>query len=148
MAPRAPKGLQSRGRRLWRQVFEQGDLDPAQVVILEEACRLADRLDELDSVIQGKGVLNLMQFRLELGSGDGSEDSPVKVEVKFNNVLGEARQQQNVLKQLLVSLRLPDEAGVRPQKRGARGAYQPKGSGGEPRRSMESALERAKKAAG
>jgi hypothetical protein len=41
-----------------------------------------------------------------------------------DGVLSEARQQQNVLKQLLVSLRLPDAGtGARPQYRGARGAY-------------------------
>lgn len=145
MAPRAPKGLQTRGRRLWRQVHGETTLDPAQVVILEEACRMADRLDELDSIIQGKGVLNLMQFRMGLDSGDGSEDSPIKVEVKFNSALAEARQQQNVFKQLLVSLRLPDSEGVRPQQRGSRGAYK---TGESPRAVMESALERAKRAAG
>lgn len=149
--PRAPSGLHSGGKALWKQIHAETELDPAQTVILKEACRMVDRLDELDSVIHGKGVLNLMQFRLDLGSGDGSEDSPVKVEVKFNSVLAEARQQQNILKQLLVSLRLPDEAGSRPQKRGSRGAYSgaPQAlSGGEPRRAMETALERAKKAAG
>jgi hypothetical protein len=41
-----------------------------------------------------------------------------------DGALSEARQQQNVLKQLLVSLRLPDAAtGQRPQYRGARGSY-------------------------
>ena len=55
--------------------------------------------------------------------GEGTPDDPVVIEVKFDNVLSEARQQQNVFKQLLVSLRLPDASGNRPQVRGARGAY-------------------------
>ena len=152
MAPRAPKGLGPRGRRLWRQVHAEASLDAGQVVILEEACRMADRLDELDSIIQGKGVLRLMQFRLQDVFEDDDERRTV-VEVKFNSVLAEARQSQNVLKQLLVSLRLPDEAGVRPQKRGSRGAYS-KGTTPSsapqtpPRKVMESALEKAKRAAG
>ena len=152
MAPRAPKGLGERGRRLWKQVQEDALLDPGQTVILEEACRLADRLDELDSIIQGKGVLRLMQFRLQDVFEDDDERRTV-VEVKFNSVLAEARQSQNVLKQLLVSLRLPDEAGVRPQKRGSRGAYS-KGITFSsvfqtpPRKVMESAFEKAKRAAG
>lgn len=108
---------------------------------------MADRLDELDRIIQGKGVLRLMRFRLEDVFEDADEKRTV-VEVKFNSVLAEARQQQNVLKQLLVALRLPDVEGVRPQKRGARGAYQTGGAASEqPRAVMESALERAKKAA-
>ena len=147
VAPRAPKGLGPRGRRLWRQVNGDSELDPGQVVILEEACRMADRLDELDSIIQGKGVLRLMQFRLEDVLEDDDEKRTV-VEVKFNSVLAEARQQQNVLKQLIVSLRLPDAEGVRPQKRGSRGAYsKPPSVGDAPRKVMESALDRARQAA-
>ena len=69
-----------------------------------EAARLVDRLEELDSIIQGKGVLELMQFRV-LDAHMGDEDEKrLHVEVKFNNVLAEARQQQNVLRQMLVTL--------------------------------------------
>lgn len=120
--PKAPAGLASRGKRLWREITEAHVLDSVQVAVLEECCRSADRLDELDSIIQGKGVLNLMRFRLQ---GIDFDDAEATVEVKFDSVLGEARQQQNVFKQLLVSLRLPDAAGVKPQQRGARGAYKP-----------------------
>lgn len=125
--PKAPDGLAKRGLRLWHDVLKvEPEPDPAQLVMLEECCRSADRLDELDRIIQGKGVLNLMRFRHMVGSGDGSPDSPITVEVKFDHVLGEARQQQNVLKQLLVSLRLPDQStGAKPQRRGARGVYKP-----------------------
>jgi 23S rRNA maturation mini-RNase III len=42
----------------------------------------------------------------------------------------EARQQANILKQLIAALRLPDEAtGKRPQHRGARGSYAPSTTG-------------------
>ena len=86
---------------------------------------MADRLDELDSVIRGEGVLHLMRLRLNLG--EAMADPAATITVDFAGALAEARQQQNVFKQLLVSLRLPDAStGKRPQHRGgARGAYEP-----------------------
>lgn len=94
-----PDGLGKRGKALWKSLgFEA---DSAHGVMALEAARAADRLDELDSIIQGKGVLELMQFRVPHAVDD---QGAVTVEVKFDNVLGEARQQQNVLRQLLVTL--------------------------------------------
>jgi hypothetical protein len=117
-----------RGERLWSEVTTaHPTLDATRLVILEEACRCADRLDELDSIIQGRGVLHLMRFRMRDLFSD-EEERNVSVEVRFDSALGEARQQQNVFKQLLVSLRLPDTEGQQPQRRGARGAYQTGGS--------------------
>lgn len=102
MAQQTPKGLSARGRRLWQEINEGHELDPMQKVLLEEACRSADRLDMLDGMVR-----------------EGNEAA-----------LAEARQQQNVFKQLLASLRLPDASGARPQQRGgARGSYSPKKSG-------------------
>ena len=136
-----PAGLGVRGSRLWAEITDLHDLDPAQTVVLEEACRSADRLDELDAIIAGRGVLNLMRFRLrELDADDDSR--LVSVEVRFDSALGEARQQQTVFKQLLAALRLPDAAsGRKPQQRGgARGAYKPTGSTG----AKVSSLDRAR----
>ncbi len=125
---RAPKGLGAGGAKLWRDVARDFDLLPEQLVQLEEACRAKDRLDELDSIIHGKGVLKLMQFRL---SESFDEDGPyARVEVKFDNVLTTANATANLLKQLLAALRLPDEEGRRPQRRGARGAQKPTIPGG------------------
>lgn len=113
-------------------------MDPAQIVILEEACRTADRLDRLDSILRG---VDAEWLRLRLGADEGD------VTVVLAGPLAEARQQQTVLKQLLVALRLPDaETGVRPQRRPARGSNAPKGSvrpGG-----TVTALERARAARG
>ena len=126
MARQAPKGLATRGRRLWREITEAHELDPMQTVMLEEACRCADRLDKLEEKLSGREdawahLLARMDF--------GDEDTRV-IELRIDGALSEARQQQNVFKQLLAALRLPDAAGVRPQQRGgARGAYAPKKSG-------------------
>lgn len=95
-----PSGLGERGSSIF-QSMSKGVTDPARLALITEAARTADRLDELDNIIQGKGVLNLMQFRLDFPSDDGE---PFTVEVKFQNVLAEARQQTlafaNVLKTL------------------------------------------------
>lgn len=115
---RAPSGLGGKGRRLWREMLELAQFNPAERVILEEACRIADRLDVLDKVLSGDAS-GWMRLKV---SQDGAE-----VTVTLDNALSEARQQANVLKQLVASLRLPDEkTGARPQQRGgARGAYKP-----------------------
>ena len=128
--PKPPTGLASGGRTLWRAICEaHEDLDPTQLVQLEEACRAKDRLDELDSIIHGKGVLNLMRFRLHDLFCD-EEERNVSVEVKFDSVITQANATANLLKQLLAALRLPDEEGRRPQYRGARGAQAPSVPGG------------------
>lgn len=91
--------------------------DEARHALAVEAGRIVDRLDELDRIIAGKGVLELMRFRLHESWDEDDEDSrKVLVEVKFDNVLGEARQQANVLRQMLVTLGL-GEASEKPVER-------------------------------
>ena len=98
-----PSGLGERGSSLW-QSLSKGVTDAARIALITEASRTADRLDELDNIIQGKGVLNLMQFRLHLDEIDEDGDRNINVEVKFAAPLAEARQQTlafaNVLKTL------------------------------------------------
>lgn len=109
---RAPKGLERSGRRLWRSIVDDYDLETHEQLLLSEACRVADRLDRLaeESAISTLTVTN--------NKGD---------EVA-NPLLVEARQQAVVFARLLASLRLPtgeeDGALQRPQRRGgARGTY-------------------------
>lgn len=102
-------GLGERGKALWESLGHESPATADGAMALE-AARLVDRLEELDSIIQGKGVLELMQFRV-LNAHMGDEDEKrLVVEVKFNNVLAEARQQQNVLRQMLVTLAPPADA--------------------------------------
>jgi hypothetical protein len=96
--------LGTRGRRLWRQVTDEGtELMPGERVLLEEACRTADRLDTLDRILRGDEDA-WMRFRV---NQDGDE-----VTVVVNNVLSEVRQQQVTLKQLLAELRQSRAAGA------------------------------------
>jgi hypothetical protein len=116
-----PRGLGTGGRLLWREVTITHDLDVTQRVTLEEACRIKDRLDDMAKIIEGKGVTELLHFRMPYVF-EGSEVRTV--EVKFDDVITRANQTANMMKQLLASLRLPDVTGARPQQRGgARGAY-------------------------
>ena len=131
------------GRRLWKAITDDHDLDATQRVQLIEACRAKDRLDDMDEIIQGKGVLELLRFRRMDQSACGhDDDEPVRIQVQFDDVISRANATANLMKQLLAALRLPDEAtGKRPQYRGARGAQAPSVPGGK-----VSSLERARAA--
>ena len=133
---RAPSGLAARGRQMWRDLTALTEFDPAQLVLLEEACRIADRLDKLDALLTGEES-TWLRFR---PNQEGDE-----VTVVIDSALSEARQQANVLKQIVTALRIPDaETGKKPQHRGARGAYQPSGKAS----GKVSSLDRARAARG
>lgn len=109
-----PAGLGVRGLDVWEALSGS---DKVRNALALEAARLADRLDELDSVIQGKGVLNLMQFRV-LDNTISEDAQTVNVEVKFQNVLSEARQQQLAFANVLKALAAGGEAAAAPQQTG------------------------------
>ncbi|WFE45317.1 hypothetical protein [Verrucosispora sp. WMMD1129] len=114
--------LGTRGRRLWQQVSgEVGELRPAEAVLLEEACRIADRLDVLDRILRGDEDA---WMRLHSANEDGSI-----VKVVLNNALAESRQQAVALKQLLAELRQGRAASKQPQG-GRKPPEQPGGVGG------------------
>lgn len=79
----------------------------ATMPLIQEACRAVDRLADLDEVIAGKGVLDLLRFRL-------SDQEGRVAEVKFDAVLSEARQQQTNLASLMKAIipNLDASAGV------------------------------------
>lgn len=128
-----PVGLRVGGRRLWEDLTEAHDLDPAQLVQLVEACRAKDRLDRLDGILRGK---DHAWMTIEIADGE--------LTVKVDSLLGAANSTANLLKQLLAALRLPDDVtGKRPQYRGARGVQKPSMPGGK-----VSSLDRARAARG
>lgn len=115
--PRSPAGLAAGGRLLWRSVAEAHDLDATQRVQLEEACRAKDRLDKLDLLLRSD-VDTWATLHLDPRSEDGTI-----YELRVTQALDKANHTANLMKQLLAALRLPDDAGRRPQVRSARGAY-------------------------
>lgn len=110
--------LAAGGRELWDAITGEHELDATQKVQLLEACRAKDRLDRLDAVLRGDAdVWMKLTHRLQ------TED----YELKIDAALTQANSTANLMKQLLVALRLPDaKTGKQPQRRGARGAYQPR----------------------
>lgn len=111
--PNPPTGSQAAGRRLWRSVTKNYELDEHETALLVEAVRTVDLLTRLDAEIRKDGPM--------LDSPQGRKAHPAAVE---------ARQQRIALARLLAALRLPNgeagdqQAGARPQRRvGVRGAY-------------------------
>ena len=94
--PAAPTGLGARGHRLWAALAESIP-GPAHLVLVEEACRIADRLDRLDRALADSTDAAWMRFQVNEG---GTE-----VTVVVDRVLAEARQQAVALKQLVAELR-------------------------------------------
>lgn len=127
-----PAGLGAGGRSLWRSITDAHTLDAAQLVQLTEACRAKDRLDQLDEILRGD-VDTWAEVYVN------PEGEPVSL--RIDAALQRANDTANLLKQLLAALRLPDAAGNRPQRRGARGAQAPSVPGGK-----VSSLERARAA--
>jgi hypothetical protein len=84
-----------RGARLWQEM--SGDkLTGGPRTLLEEACRIADRLDKLAGIDSGD-LEGLLRFKL---SDDGTD-----VTVTVDSALSEARQQALALKQIIAELR-------------------------------------------
>lgn len=101
--------LGSRGRVLFDDLLQRGAGEGFGALALE-AARIADRLDELDSIIAGNGVIELMRFRVP----EAFDDDETVVEVKFDNVLAEARQQAGALRQILTTIGLSPASGSQP----------------------------------
>ena len=80
-----------------------------------EACRCADRLEDLNEVIAGRGVLQLLRFRTRTEADDER-----RIEVVFDDVLAEARQQQMTLKQILQVLGVGKLGEKKPEKGGTK----------------------------
>jgi hypothetical protein len=96
-----PLDLGSRGSRLWREMTASGSLTPAHLVLLEEACRLADRLDWLNSILQR------VCSPVKADDEDGEGESPA-----IGPLLAEARQQQTALRGLVAEIRQAQKGSV------------------------------------
>lgn len=116
--PPPPAGLVKHGRKdgpgrqLWKQIVTSGKyiLRPDELRILEDACKLTDRVAELEEDAKGRPR-----------TVRGSTGQPV-----INPLLAEERQCRLAVSQLLKLLKLPDEEGAvsSPRSVGARSAAQ------------------------
>src|SRR5690348_17112483 len=115
-APRPPAGSKTSGRRLWRSVLAEYELEEHELALLREAVRTVDLLKDLAALVERDGLIQ--------PSSQGERVHPAIVE---------ARQARIALARIFAALRLPageDEPASerRPQRRGGvRGVYGPRG---------------------
>jgi hypothetical protein len=117
--------LGARGLLLWQQMTDTAAVirfGAAHLVVLAEACRIADRLERLDRHLEGQDWLHCV-----------ADETGAEVRVVVDRLLAEARQQQVTLKLLVAELR---QAGQRPAvhaaaggRHGATGDARVKGAG-------------------
>ena len=91
-----PVGLSARGAALW-EALSVG-VDPAGAVLVAEACRIADRLERLSALVDG-GEAEWARVQLPRGGDD-------ELVLRVDGALTEARQQTQVLRQILGQLGL------------------------------------------
>jgi hypothetical protein len=96
----APEGLKRGGLALWASLAVEGRPE-AHLVLLTEACRAKDRLDQLDLLLGGE-VNTWMTLTHRLQTED--------YELVISSALREANTTAGVLRQLLAQI--PVEAGV------------------------------------
>lgn len=105
--PRPPKGPRTSGRALWKAVLTDFVLAEHESVVLREACRTADSIDDLQNLLDAEGLTS--------GSSQG---------VRVHPALVELRQQRIAVARLFAALHIPTgETEGRTQHRGARGVY-------------------------
>jgi len=91
---RAPAGLKARGRRLWKAVTADFELNLSERELLTEACRCLDNCERLETALK---------------------DAPLTVEGSRGQIVahplaGELRSERNLVAKLLAQLGLPDDA--------------------------------------
>lgn len=89
----APAGLRDRGRALWISLGQTVGTPAGELAL--EACRLADRLEQLDCYLGGRDAWLDLVEKVE-GSG--------RYEIVVDKALDQARQQALAFKQLLADL--------------------------------------------
>ena len=89
--------IPTRGQKLYEAMIAYGPWDESQRVLLEEACRIADRLDKLDAQLETQSAW--FNFSVDLDGGYA------EVTVTCDRVLSEARLQAVALKSIVAELR-------------------------------------------
>jgi hypothetical protein len=101
-----PRGLKSAGKKLWEVSTAECDFAAHELAMLEESCRVRDRIVELDAAVVADGLM--------LPSSQGARVHPA---------VGEARQQRLALARLLATLQIPGLDDELPAARPVRGVY-------------------------
>ena len=107
-----PDGLRARGLRLWESTTADMVLDPDELVLLEEACRVADEIDTLWAALGEQGPLTK-------GSRGQQVASPLLREIRGHRLV-----LSRILRQLGATNPGDEESGERlsPSERGRKAA--------------------------
>lgn len=95
----APAGLAERGSAFWADLTADRSWDAAGLVLVAEACRIVDRLEQLDRLLR-RDISEWVVIVDEYASGRK------EIRLEINDALSEARQQQGSLLQVLSKLGL------------------------------------------
>lgn len=94
---RAPNGLGSSGKRLWVEITSGAYLlRPDEVRLVEDVCRIADRIDQMEKLLASSALMVT-----------GSQGQEV-----LHPLVAEQRQQRATLASLMKRLDLPDTVGT------------------------------------
>jgi hypothetical protein len=94
VTPRAPAGLGTAGKALWRRLVDAYEFGPGELAILAVAARQADDVAALEALIADEGLIVT-----------GSQGQP-----RLSAAITEVRQGRLALGRLLGQLSLPDES--------------------------------------
>lgn len=110
----------TRGTELWAEMADT-KLGPTHRVLLEESCRIADRLDRIDAMLNGREDWIRLRAR---------NDEATEYVVIVDALLAEGRQQATALRGLIAELRTAEPGAKRGPGRPAIVADSPSGSKG------------------
>ena len=94
--PRMPAGLGAAGKSIWKRLNSELEFSAREVIVLEQACRVADTVAILEALIEREGT-----------SSTGSRN-----QARLNPALSELRQSRLTLLRLLSAIDVPDGAEV------------------------------------
>ena len=102
VGPLASHSLGSRGTAYRDSIIgDATDVPAAKEQLVIEGARMADRLEKMNDIIAGKGVVELLRFRLKSPMDD---EGLVTVEMSIDNIMAEARQLQAGFERLTKTL--------------------------------------------
>lgn len=110
MAKKAPKGLAAGGRTLWNGVVKSFELRPDELRILEDACREADLVDQLEALLRSEHDDSDEELDVDVvaaGTG-GLMTAGSMGQIIVAPVVQEIRLHRKVLSDLLSKLKLGD----------------------------------------
>ena len=100
-----------RGTQLHSALLAMKEFNPAEMVLVVEMCRMADRLEAINELVASKGLANLLHLRRMDDFGEENGEPVIKVTI--DSVLAEGRQLQLAFQRVATTLKL--DSGAMPE---------------------------------